>query len=70
MWEHYSPGDCKMRSKIALLYKRGVNKDRGVQTFFAAICKLVGCVLCFSSVIICFGCYLLHSVKQHGKPIS
>ena len=52
--------------------KRGVQRRKGdADIFFVDIYKLVGCFLfLFVCLLVCFGCYLLHSVKQHGKPIS
>ena len=71
MWEHYSPEDFKRRSKIALTREESQRRRGGADIFFVDIYKLVGCFLyLFVCLLVCFGCYLLHSVKQHGKPIS
>lgn len=50
MWEHYSPEDFKMRSKIALT--RGVKKERGVDVLCGYIGWLYFCVYLFNYLFV------------------
>lgn len=51
MWEHYSPEEFKMRSKIALTREQSKRRRRDVDALcgyihiYVYIYKLVGCVL-------------------------
>lgn len=70
MWEHYSPDDFKMRSKIALTREESKRRREDVGILCGYIYVGWFTFVFIYYLFVCLGCCLPSSIKQHGKLIS